>query len=375
MIACFLVLLKGIRSAPHNSGIMLLIFKLLKWPFRIMKKIFSGRWDLFTWLSFIYLVFLVALQIMWDYENQLDRYFIFLLYMPRIFLIPVPVFLLFLSVTFGRRKSIILNLIACGFIMLVMLNPVMGEGGKGPEGSEIRVLTYNIRNGECGWEEIAGFLMRSRADIIFLQEASDMDGKSNNKSNMAELLNFYYYIRGGESREMTILSRWPIESAGEFNLGKYRKCLLGIIKHPRRRIGLINVHFDSNHPSLGLRTPQKALRNLPVYLETLSIIPRSRKAQADDLAKFLGTSPGPLIVAGDFNSPPGNYVYRIMTSYLADSFKEGGRGYGFTFTSRLPLWRIDYIFADEHFGVENSRVINPRLSDHRAVESVIFLKK
>lgn len=93
-----------------------------------------------------------------------------------------------------------------------------------------------------------------------------------------------------------------------------------------------------------------------------------RTRQADVIRKLLDESPYPLIVCGDFNASPASYTYRTIKGRLRDSFRDMGKGYGYSYRYLRKLYRIDYIFfSPGQFRATN--YLSPELtySDHKPV--------
>ena len=83
-----------------------------------------------------------------------------------------------------------------------------------------------------------------------------------------------------------------------------------------------------------------------------------------------------MILAGDFNDYPGRAVHSGLTSTFIDAWTEGGAGTGFTYSSKEPKSRIDYVFLapTNAWGVLNATVLNSTASDHLplVVELVLY---
>lgn len=75
----------------------------------------------------------------------------------------------------------------------------------------------------------------------------------------------------------------------------------------------------------------------------------------------------PLIVGGDFNTPPGDSLFRKLRPRLRDSFPEGGIGLGNTIINDIPLSRIDQLWVSRHFRIHSVLVRRTEHSDHRLV--------
>ena len=89
-----------------------------------------------------------------------------------------------------------------------------------------------------------------------------------------------------------------------------------------------------------------------------------RAGQADRVRMEMNKSPYPVIVCGDFNDVPESYAYCTIGKGMQNAFVEKGSGIGRTFTAISPTLRIDNIFADRHFGIEQITRVAQKLSDH-----------
>lgn len=75
----------------------------------------------------------------------------------------------------------------------------------------------------------------------------------------------------------------------------------------------------------------------------------------------------PTIFGGDFNAPAPDIVHRQLSRDFADTFAAAGTGWGNTFQRRLPILRIDHIYATRHLVPIRCRAVTTRHSDHRMV--------
>ncbi|MBK7885081.1 MAG: endonuclease/exonuclease/phosphatase family protein [Chitinophagaceae bacterium] len=89
-----------------------------------------------------------------------------------------------------------------------------------------------------------------------------------------------------------------------------------------------------------------------------------RQLQADRIRSEMEKSPYPNIVCGDFNDVPNSYAYSAIGKGMKNAFVEKGSGMGRTFTGISPTLRIDNIFVDKRFDVEQFTRIKRNLSDH-----------
>ena len=89
-----------------------------------------------------------------------------------------------------------------------------------------------------------------------------------------------------------------------------------------------------------------------------------RQAQADRVREEINKSPYPVIVCGDFNDVPNSYAYQTIGNGLQNAFEKKGSGLGRTFSGIAPTLRIDNIFVDPQYQVNQFIRIPKKLSDH-----------
>ena len=100
-----------------------------------------------------------------------------------------------------------------------------------------------------------------------------------------------------------------------------------------------------------------------------------RKVQSERIKIAINESPYPVIVCGDFNDVPNSFAYKTIGDGLINAFAEKGTGIGRTFYGISPTLRIDNIFADERFNVEQFVRVKKKLSDHFPIIADLFYKK
>lgn len=100
-----------------------------------------------------------------------------------------------------------------------------------------------------------------------------------------------------------------------------------------------------------------------------------RKIQSDIVRQVLEDSPYPFLFCGDLNDVPNSYTYFTIKGDLQDAFLKKGFGIGRTFSSLSPTLRIDYIFADKNFEIEQFNRIVKNYSDHYMILSDVQLKR
>jgi len=74
-----------------------------------------------------------------------------------------------------------------------------------------------------------------------------------------------------------------------------------------------------------------------------------------------------LILGGDLNTVPRDSALDPLRKKLRDTFHVAGHGWGNTGTNDYPLFRVDQIWASQHFQAESTTAQKTTHSDHRMV--------
>ncbi len=89
----------------------------------------------------------------------------------------------------------------------------------------------------------------------------------------------------------------------------------------------------------------------------------------------MNKSPYPVIICGDFNDVPNSYAYSKIGKNMHNAFVKKGAGIGRTFSRITPTLRIDNIFTDKKFTIEQYTRIKEKLIDHYPIIADITLNK
>ncbi len=316
----------------------------------------------FLWIaSWGYLGWLLLLPLVWTWRGERQWLLALLRYSPALcYLIPL---VLLLALGFiARKPAPRLPLVASALVVLALYaSPVLRFSPPGT--GQIKVLTYNILAGRMQEsDELARFLERQNCDLLLLQEVYTAPFRKDPLPPIQKALGGYHMVRGGETGELVIFSRFPIRHWQEFELGCRRPGLWAELELGKEIVRVYNVHYD-HFDSLHARGVRKLLR------ETAT----ARFKQTNQLEAELSRWNGPVILAGDFNSPPDSDTPTRLRARLQDAFAASGRGLGQTFPSFFPLWRIDYVFASHHFAVQRASSVRVTWSDHRPVRAELDL--
>ncbi len=270
-----------------------------------------------------------------------------------------------------------------GAVLLIMIFGIAGfRFGTGarpaaPGARVLSVLTYNT--GEDNDTSVTPFLREQAPDLVLLQAA--------------KIRKDFYHLRYpgchvNETGEFILISRFPIVSGELINIGKspWRSPLAAkyVIDWQGQPITVYSVHVPTLRRDFNqLRGLKPALPSRRARVERFREEMGTRVALNEDFARLVGSEPGAVIVAGDFNMPSWGYLHSLFSSRLTDAFDATGRGFGFTFPGFDPYlptflgtWlRLDYLFCNAAWEPLSCTVEEKRASQHRAVAAKFELRE
>ena len=223
--------------------------------------------------------------------------------------------------------------------------------------SSFRVMTYNVHScvgtdGKLDTQRIADVIARAEPDVVALQELDVCQSRSggvNQPEWLAEQLNMHAHFTAARACDdghygNAILSRHPFEVLSEGGLSRRRG--------EERAVQWLKLSIGGHAVS--------------VMNTHLSIHFRERLLQIDQLlgAEWLANAEQgvPLVVCGDLNSSQFSPVYRRLRRDLVDVQHAQGARARPTWPSRLPLFRIDHVFASPSLRVSRCEVRRDALS-------------
>ncbi|MEN8795732.1 MAG: endonuclease/exonuclease/phosphatase family protein [Akkermansiaceae bacterium] len=268
-------------------------------------------------------------------------------------------------VSFRGHLSLLVSLIWVFTILMMadeassigrLATPQLKAGRAEPHaGSRVlRVATLNCARRA----PLDGLTREYQPDILFLQE---IPRSYQLKKIVDEIFagegDYRYNIKKG----CAVMVRGKIEF--EVPIPKYRAQILTVKMNTGESIQLMNTHLQVATTNLRLWDPECWRQHRD-----------NRKLRQSELAYTMNVlrqkSPShrlPTIIAGDFNAPANDAVYRLLGSNFTGAFESVGTGWGNTYHRALPLLRIDHIFSSEKLVPIRCKTLKLKDSDHRAV--------
>ncbi len=225
-----------------------------------------------------------------------------------------------------------------------------------PSTQGLRVLTWNVHHAPQGLEPIVSVVRGECIDVACFMEANELPGPDRRMATYGLPLGW----RSVKADDVVIWSRWPITRWRAWRITAARRSILEAdIRTPQGMLTVYSVHFATRWP---VDLPSTRFNSTRCQSAGLA-----RLKQSALLALLASARPGHRIVCGDLNMPPRGLAYRRLCSDLQDAFDCAGSGFGYTWPSRVPIMRIDYIWASRDLRVTSCRTLHTRASDHRPV--------
>lgn len=311
-----------------------------------------------------------ALPVLWLAENgggERTGATALLTYLPQHLWGMAPLLCGFLALRNRRRKVALLCGASLGFWVWALMG--LSFHPLGPGQKDVRIATYNIALRTGSATAYAAQIKAWNPDIVCLQEARrSYPPQRAGESPVGEMIAARFPGWHLESAgDVLTMSRFPISESRVFLLraGSTRRILALTVQTPAGALRVLNTHISTSFSG------QKKHFGLPAELADVSANARAaaqaRLEQVEPLTVALNADvKTPLVLCGDFNTPPRGLFYRRLNAHLNDGFAGAGNGLGLSFPSRFPLLRIDYIWTRGAHAVA-VRVDKAGASDHRMV--------
>jgi len=229
-----------------------------------------------------------------------------------------------------------------------------------PPEERLRVMTYNIRGGTWNLDRAIATIRAADPDVVCLQEARTNSQAGTNELERKVREGLRGYVGHREESIMTLARSQIVEFGHErLMVGRHSRPLVRArIRHAGSAVTVCNVHFVLSEPVSSARRT-----GLRTFVERAVEV---RRDQAEALIKATRRDHRPMIVCGDFNTPPRGVVYGMLAGEWEDAAYVRS-GFGYTFASTLPVLRIDYIWHSPDLLATRTETPASTGSDHRPV--------
>jgi endonuclease/exonuclease/phosphatase family metal-dependent hydrolase len=231
-----------------------------------------------------------------------------------------------------------------------------------------------------------------KADIVCLQEffySPNFKFYNNIEEIRALGYPYYYFSKDPDGEEqfigVIIFSKYPMIDTGLVRY--FRPSMPEALIHADVKVGEDTIRVFTTHlQSVQFRkkdfdaiseiksAEDSFFTNSKTVLSKLKKAMKYRSTQAGIVRQILDDSPYPMIFCGDLNDVPNSHTYFTIRGNMQDAFLEKGFGIGRTYSSISPTLRIDYIFTDDRFKIQQFSRVVKYLSDHFMLLADVELK-
>ena len=266
-------------------------------------------------------------------------------------------------------------------------------GSKIDSTDSFKVMSYNVHefrnvdslvDSESFANQIINMVREQSPDVLCCQEFTTFKkrvSRVNCIEDFAKGIGFpyVYYNKKSNYGGNVIFSKWPIAKVLEdsgFGQENTYGVMVSVDAGEKGMFHVANIHLLSyklTDDEIDVLVKPSELRNSldTVGMSVARKLKYAYEKRSDEITKVLQGMPpidGPVIVCGDFNETPISYVYRQMQKAgFTDTFTKVGRGIKPTFAGRLPLLRIDYIWANDKVKPLRYDRLRVKASDHYPV--------
>ncbi|HCR48291.1 MAG TPA: hypothetical protein DIW24_01595 [Bacteroidetes bacterium] len=282
-----------------------------------------------------------------------------------------------------KRKWFSFVLSITGLFLIALRMWPFGLAAVSSTSRDLKLMTYNAANVPAdAWDTL---FEQQHPDLLFFQESYFWQLPKGTESTR-----YLYYLKDSLSYTFApsallkkvrsfsnpILTRGLIRpdtvQAYQVDDGESNQnfATRSVLQSGRFWFAVYNVHLQS----LGEQKPWKLMRSgksLGDIIERLSLqYGRAYQIQAKEvrlLKNVLEKETLPYLVVGDFNNTIHNWAYAEFASGMTDVFIETGAGWGGTYHSHQPLFKIDHMLVSWHWRPVLAKVLSVEYSDHRPV--------
>jgi len=272
--------------------------------------------------------------------------------------------------------------------------------------TELHIMSYNVRlfdlynlvpaNSFKTRDKIFKYLKERNPDVVCFQEFYHQDAPSKfvTRDTIKQILStidiherYAFKMSGHQNYGIAVMSKYPIIEKGNVAFpsdhSSANYCIYTDIVKNKDTFRIYNVHLQSiklqkdDYALFDENNTHSAEQSSNVFklIQKINQAYPVRAEQAEIIMKHVKNSRFPVIICGDFNDTPLSYCYNQFSALLIDAFRNTSKGIGATYSGKIPVGRIDYIFHSKLIGSKDFVIQKEALSDHYAIDCKLFIKK
>lgn len=302
-----------------------------------------------------------------------------LLYLPRVvFLLPLVLFVPAVLWPLKRPRLLWTQAAALVLCVFPLMGFVLPWSAPSAEGPTLKVVSFNVNSYYGGVEGLMSSITRAEADLVVLQEAPEWGSALRDRLKAT-------FPHVEQSTQFIIASRFPIlertepEKLPHWGRQRSPRFMRYLLETPLGKLAVYNVHPISPRGALGVHQMRGLLHSVRtgVVLQgdpATDLVQNSslRTAQVAAVAAMAAQERSPVLLAGDTNLPGLSAALDRHWGHYTDGFRQASWGFGYTFSARYPLMRLDRMFVGSGLAFSSFEVACHGVSDHLCVQARVF---
>lgn len=290
-----------------------------------------------------------------------DRWWIatLLMFAPRwIWGLPLGLFVLLVASDFRRLA------LPFGLALAIVLGPIMGlcVPWRSPFETEKPVLSVRVLSCNGDSRELDPVRLRALLNEVHPSIVAMQDVWTPHVREVFSSTDWHVHTSAG----MCLASRFPIRAVEVLDFGPFGPGLGWVncyaLDTPAGVVHFFNLHLAT--PRWGLLAAVGDRSDGAKQLQHNSDLRRDQSTAVSHKARSL---PGPVLLAGDFNTPVESTIHRECWSDYQNAFSMAGFGCGCTHFTELTAVRIDHILASADWHIRKCWVGPDVGSAHRPI--------
>jgi endonuclease/exonuclease/phosphatase (EEP) superfamily protein YafD len=271
--------------------------------------------------------------------------------LPVVVLLPAAVFL-------HRRSALILLVVA-----LIACGPVAGFNvpwqrltQSTPSGMPLRVVTLNMHNSKVDAVRLERLIAEVDPDVVAVQEWPQSD-----RSTLNETTGWHVH----RTPRLFLASRFPIRAVTELghdSTGEHASVTMYELNTVAGPVHVFSLHAATARQGISDLRAENGKGPDEIRFNS-----SRRREQSEYIASKATTCTGPVVIVGDFNTPPESILFPEVWSSYTDAFSVAGWGWGYTFIGAKTTVRIDHVLTGAGWRCTSCRVGPNVGSPHRPV--------
>jgi vancomycin resistance protein VanJ len=214
-----------------------------------------------------------------------------------------------------------------------------------PPGKPFRVLTCNMHYSQADPTPLDTLIADAGLDVAAVQE---WPASSRSVLQTAQ----GWHVHTGP--RLFLASRHPIRRVvelGHASMGDHASVTRYVLETPLGLIHLFSLHLATARHGIADTIHENDKRPEEVRTNIAR-----RREQSEFVAGQAGEVRGPLLLVGDFNTPPQSAFFSNVWEDYRDAFSWAGLGWGYTFFGAGTMVRIDHILAGKGWSCRHCAV-------------------